>query len=189
MIGSVSLHDLLDDPGRLHFYSVNGVFVHGVRQFSVDLWFLEPAPLPRKFPSVSTPGFAESTFVARPCLCRVVGRRVVELVRPPTAFPVRAPVYRGCPCRDSPVCHRVQGDSVAKRQPLCVLVGVVTSCVLCARVLGRVSRPCAYEKEYLHSCSTGSAVHALFVAILRHLYRSLQHFCGLWVLCPTRHLV
>ena len=40
-------------------------------------------------------------------------------------FPVRALVYRGCPCRDPPVCHRVQGDSVAKRQPLlcvCVLV-------------------------------------------------------------------
>ena len=61
-----------------------------------------------KFPSVSTPGFAEGTFVARPCLCRVAGRSVS----------VRAPVYRGCPCRDPPVCHRVQGDSVAKRQPL-----------------------------------------------------------------------
>ena len=72
VFGSVSLHDLLDDPGRLHFDSVNGVFVHGVPQFSVDLWFLEKAQLPCKFPSVSTPGFAESTFVARPCFCRVV---------------------------------------------------------------------------------------------------------------------
>ena len=49
VIGSVSLHDLLDDPGRLHFDSVNDVFVHGVRQFSVDLRFLEPAPLPCVF--------------------------------------------------------------------------------------------------------------------------------------------
>ena len=35
----------------------------------------------------------------------------------PTAFPFRAPVYRGCPCRDPPVCHRVQDDSGAMRQP------------------------------------------------------------------------
>ena len=31
-------------------------------------------------------------------------------------LPCRAPVYRGCPCRDPLVCHRVQDDSVAKRQ-------------------------------------------------------------------------
>ena len=37
--------------------------------------------------------------------------------------------------------HRCATESEAKRQPLlCVLVGVVTSCVLCTRVRGRVSR-------------------------------------------------
>ena len=107
---------------RLHFDSVNGVFVHGVGQFSVDLRFLEPAPLPCKFPSVSTPGFAESTFVQD--LVFVVWSVVVSwILSAPTAFPVRAPVYRGCPCRDPSVCHRVRDDSVAKRQPLCVCVG------------------------------------------------------------------
>ena len=121
-------------------------------------------------------------------LSAVVGR-VVELVsghlRPSS---VEALVYRGCPCRDPPVCHRVQGDSVAKRQPFCVLVGVLTSRVLCARVRGHVSRSCATEKTY-----TPARMGALFklsvVTILRHSYRSLQDFCGLWVLSPTRHLV
>ena len=37
------LVDLLDDPGRLHFDSVDDVFVHGVRQLSVDLQFRELA--------------------------------------------------------------------------------------------------------------------------------------------------
>ena len=42
---------LLDDPGRLHFDFFDDVFVHGVRQLSVDLRFREPAPLPCKNPS------------------------------------------------------------------------------------------------------------------------------------------
>ena len=40
---------------------------------------------------------------------------------------------------------------------------------------------------------TPAGLEALFklsvVTILTHLCRSLQHFCGLWVLSPTRHLV
>ena len=118
----------------------------------------------------------------------VVGR-VVELVsghkRPSTA---EALVCRGCPCRDPPVCHRVHGDSVAQHQPFYLLVRVVTSCVLCARVRGHVPCSCATE----NTC-TPAGLEALFklsvVTTLRHLYRSLQHFCGLWVLSPTRHLV
>ena len=70
-----------------------------------------------------------------------VGGSLVELVSGhPRPSSVEALLYRGCPCRDPPVCHRVQDDSVAKRQPFFVLVGVVTSCVLCARIRGRVSR-------------------------------------------------
>ena len=90
-----------------------------------------------KFPSVSTPGFAESTFVLRlvgVLLSFVCGRLCGGYRKPPKAFTVWAPVYRGDPL----VCHKVQGDSVAKRQPsLCAVVGVlgvVTSCVPCARV-------------------------------------------------------
>ena len=93
--------------------------------------------------------FLKAHLSQRPCLCHVVGGRLVELVsghpRPSSA---EALVYCGCPCQDPPVCHRVQSDSVAKRQPFCVLVGVVTSCVLCACVRGRVSRSCATENTY-----------------------------------------
>ena len=53
--------------------------------------------------------------------------------------------------------HRCATESrvtVARHQPLCVLVGVVTSCVLCARFRVRVSRSCATENTYnlLHFC-------------------------------------
>ena len=98
-----------------------------------------------KFPSASTPGFAECTFVSRPCLCRLVGRLVVELVGPPTAFPVRAPVYRGC----SACTHLCATESRVtlwqRANPLLCVVGVVTSCVPCARSRGRTSRSCATE--------------------------------------------
>ena len=43
--------DLLDDPGRLYFDSFDDVFVHGVRQLSLDLRFREPVPIPCKNPS------------------------------------------------------------------------------------------------------------------------------------------
>ena len=59
--------------------------------------------------------------------CRV--KLVVGHPRPPS---VEALVYRGCPCRDSPVCHRVQGGSVAERQPCaggwCVSCRLVSAC-------------------------------------------------------------
>ena len=45
---------------------------------------------------------------------------------------VEALVYLGCPCRDPPVCHRVQDDSVANRQPFSVIVG--TSPVMLSRL-------------------------------------------------------
>ena len=135
-----------------------------------------------KFPSVGLLGccvnrnlFAESTFVSRPCLscvvCRSLGRGAVG---PPTAFPRTVRRVPLVSCLDRRGCHSVQDDLVTKSQPLCVLVGVVTSCVLCARVRGRVSRSCATENTY-----TPPRLEALFklsvVAILRHLYRSLQH--------------
>ena len=38
---------------------------------------------------------------------------------------VRSPVYRWCPSRDPLGCHRVQDESVTKRQPIVLVVGVV----------------------------------------------------------------
>ena len=76
-----------------------------------------------------------------------------------------------------------------------VLVGVVASCVLCARVprvLGDVLTT-GYISRATEIAYTPPRLEALFmlsvVIILRHLYRSLQQFCGFWVLCPIRHLV
>ena len=68
------------------------------------------------------------------------------------------------------------------------VVGVVTSCLPCARVRGRVSRSCATENTY-----TPARLVTLFklsvVTILSHSYHSLPNFCGLRVFSPTRHLV
>ena len=108
-----------------------------------------------KFPSACLHLFPESMFVLRlvgVLLSFVCGRLRGGCCGPPTAFLVRAPVYRGCLCRDPPVCHRVQGDSVAKRQPFLVWM---SSCVHCAR-FPRVSRDvitagcslCANENTY-----------------------------------------
>ena len=107
---------------------------------------------------MSTPGFAENTLVSRLVGCRL-SVVVFGCCGPPKAFPLGALVYRGCLCRVPPVCHRVQGDSEAKRQPLlCVVVGVlgvVTSCVLCARVprgpkdvITNICCSCATENTY-----------------------------------------
>ena len=69
--------------------------------------------------------------------------------RLPAYGPPRAgPRARWVSCLDPRGCHRVQDDLLTKSQPLCVLVGVVTSCVLCARVRGRVSRSCATENTH-----------------------------------------
>ena len=67
------------------------------------------------------------------CRSSVVVSR--SLCRATHGLPFRAPVYRGCACRDPPVCHRVQGDCGKAPTLLCVVVGVVgvvTVCVLCA---------------------------------------------------------
>ena len=149
-----------------------------------------------KFPSVGLHLVAVSigtcllnARLSQDLVCRVsfVGRYVVELSGHPQPSRVRAPVYRRS-CLDLRGCHRVQDDLVTKSQPLCVLVGVVTSCVLCARVRGRDSRSCATENTF-----TPPRLEALFklsvVAILKRLYHSLQHLCGCGVLRPIRHLV
>ena len=72
-----------------------------------------------------------------------VGRRVVELVGPPTAFLRRG---TGVPWVS------LLGPTSVPQSPGC---GVVTSCVLCARV--RVSRSCATENTH-----TPARLEALF---------------------------
>ena len=55
---------------------------------------------------------------------------VVGHPRPPSVE--EALVYRGCPCWDPPVCHSVQDDSVAERQPCacgwCVSRHLISAC-------------------------------------------------------------
>ena len=100
-----------------------------------------------------------------------VGRCVVELScqpRPPACGP-RVPWVS---CLDPLVCHRVQDNPVTKSQPLCVLVGVVTSCVLYARVRGRVSRSCATENTHtrpprLERCSSSQSSPVSGICVVR----------------------
>ena len=109
----------------------------------------------------------------------------VSCCGPPTAFlrrstgvhwvslpgPTSAPHSPRCLCGKAPT---LLGVVVG-------VVGVVTSCALCVRV----PRSCATENT-----DTRARLEALFklsvVAILRHLYQSLQH---VFVLSPSRHLV
>ena len=119
----------------------------------------------------------KARFVSRPCLSCVVCRSLRRgAVGPPTASPRTRTHVPWVSCLD-PRGVTESRMTLSQRSNLCVLVGVVTSCVLCACVRGRVSRSCATENTY-----TPPRLEALFklsvVAILRHLYRSLQHLCG-----------
>ena len=117
--------------------------------------------------------FPVSTFVLRlvgVLLSFVCGRLRGGLRRATHGLPCRAPVCRGCPCQDPSVCHRVQGDSVAKRQPSLCVVGVVTSCVPCARA--RTSCSCATENTY-----TPARLEALFKLSVRQFINSCL-FCS-----------
>ena len=91
--------------------------------------------------------------LSQTCRCRVVGRRLVEAVvvgHPrPSLFGhqctvgVLAGIYR---CATESRVTLWQSTN-----PCCVcvgVVGVVTSCVPCARVRGRTSRSCATESSY-----------------------------------------
>ena len=184
-MGVVSLCDLLDDPGRLHFDSVDDVFV--------DLWFREPAPLPCKFPSVCQHLVAESTFVFR-LVCVLWLAVLMEVASGhSTAFPVGHRVYRGCPCRDppgvpqSPV--RLFGKAPTLLGVVVGVLGVVTSGVHCARV-PRVSRDvtttvcgsCATEITH-NPARLEALVKLSVVTILSHiLIISTKFSVGLWVL-------
>ena len=119
----------------------------------------------------------------------MVGRRVVELVGPPTAFPVRALVYRGSPFRDPLVCHRVQGYSVAKRQPIVVCCRSRGRRVCLALVLVVVHHAHVQLRTLTHSARLEALVKLSVVTFLSHSYPFHQMFCALWVLSPTRHLL
>ena len=107
LVVDLLLVDLLVDPGRLHFDSVDDVFVHGVRQLSVDFRFREPAPLPCKFPSVGLHLVAVSIGTCLPnarlsqdLVCRVLlseGLKDVDLGESPSFLDH---VYLGCTQRE-----------------------------------------------------------------------------------------
>ena len=84
---------------------------------------------------------------------------------------VRAPVYRGCPCRDPLGCHRVQDVSVTKRQPIVVVVGAVMWCDRRVRVRARVSRSCATENTYTPA-PLEPLLELSVVTILSHFHES-----------------
>ena len=111
---------------------------------------------------------SESTFVSRPCLscCRLSVVVWWSLSGHPRPSSAEALVYRGCPCRDPPVGHRVH----CGKAPTLVCVGVVTSCVLCACVRGRVSRSCATENTYTldwKRCSSSQSSPFSVICIVR----------------------
>ena len=94
---------------------------------------------------------AESKFVSRPCLCRVVVLSCGGVaVGPPTAFPRTGPRVPWVSCLDPRGCHRVQDDPVTWSHP-CVCTGWSRDVVRTMRsrstcIKGCVSRSCATEK-------------------------------------------
>ena len=117
--GSISLRDLLDESGTSPLRLVDKIDV--VFRFTALLpCDRRAAPLPCKKLSVCLQLFPLSTFVLT-LVCVlwsfVVGRLRGGLRRASHGLPCRAPVHRGCRCRDPQVGHRVQSDSVANRQP------------------------------------------------------------------------
>ena len=142
VIGTFSLRCHLDDSGFFHFDCVE-----------VDDFFRGSAA---SITGSATQGndaviLVSSLSFGLVLSCHV--RRLSGLPRPSSA---EAPVYRGCLCRDPPVCPPMPkqgGIGQRKRQPLVV---VVVCSGQCLRVRGRVSRSCATgnsDKEcVLHIC-------------------------------------
>ena len=101
----------------------------------------------------------ESALVSRKHVCLETGRCVVVVCPWSSSqrsmwathgLHNRAPVIRGCPCRDPPVCHKVQGDSVSKRQPILVWLLVCSESwhrVFCALVFHVCRGMCNKESK------------------------------------------
>ena len=123
---------------------------------------------------------AERTFVLRPCLsgCRLSWVVSWSLCRATHSLP---PLRHWCTVGVLAGTHQCATESRLtlwqSANPLCVLVGVVTSCVLCTRVRGRVSRSCATENAHILARLEGLFKLSV-VTILRHSYRSLKHPAG-----------
>ena len=74
---------------------------------------------------------------------------------------VEAPVYRGCPCWDPRNRSHIQGDVTTKRQPFCVLVGVLSECDSRDRGRGREKRVCVQLRILTLQQETGLAEQRL----------------------------
>ena len=112
---------------------------------------------------------AESTFVSRPCLscCRLHAVAFAVHAGPPTALPVGHRCTVGVLVWTHWCATESRMTLGQCANPCCVLFGVVTSCVPCARA--RTSRSCATENTY-----TPARLEVLFrlsvVTSLSHSY-------------------
>ena len=130
----------------------------------------------------------------------VVGRLRGGYVGPPTAFLRRGTGVPWVSCLDPPVCPKVQDDPDAKSQPFLVLFkgvrGVVTSCVLCARV-SRVLRvvlttgciSCATEKTYTARLEALSKLSVFTILSHSYHFHQIVFAPGLSYAFQPRHLV
>ena len=141
VIGFVSLRDLPDDAGRINCLTARSPCDR------------RAAPLPCKLTSVGPHSFPESTFVSRHCLSCCLwssrgsySRAAHDLPCSGTGVPVSLP--------GPTMCHRVQGDSVAKRQPLlCVCWRRDVVCALRSCSWSCITH-CATENAYTFGTGT-----------------------------------
>ena len=141
-----SLLDLLDDPGLLHYDSVDDVLFHealrllrGQQLQRTALRYLvrfQVCVCQHLARTINT-CLAESTFVLTlVCVVLVVRRKSSRVGHPrPSLSGTGVPWVS---CLDPPVCPRVQADPETKSQPGVVLVGVLRSCDGRVRVRVRV---------------------------------------------------
>ena len=94
---------------------------------------------------------------------------------------VRAPVYRGCPCRDSLGCSHIQGDVTTKRQPFACWLESCCSVIVVVVVV-----------VVFHAQMQLRTLTLSIVFILSHLHEFpifLQSFGGLWVFFSMKLLI
>ena len=89
-------------------------------------------------------------------------------------LPCRAPVYRGCPCRDPPVSQSAGWLCGKAPTPLGVVVGVVGLCV-------RVPRSCATENTYKFWLLDGPSLLLFTFGCIWHVFPHFwPHIVGSW---------
>ena len=137
-----SLLDLLDDPGLLHFDSVDDVLFHEALRLLCGQQLQRTALRYHVRFHVCVNTWPRSKHVCiDACLCRfVVCRKSPRVGHPrPSLSGTGVPWVS---CLEPLVCPRVQDDPEAKSQPVVVLVGVLRWCEGRGRGRGREKRVC-----------------------------------------------